>query len=99
MMYSKVLKWLQQNKERLELLGIMEENRIENTRIKGEHSISVTYINREYIGQIMVWETGFMDIEVIKIDTEIRCLTIHCEAIEKLDLSLILEFYVKVLSQ
>ena len=78
-MTKKLEEWLAQISEHLNQKGIETENIRRSPSECTDGGITVEQASNTCLGQISLWESGLMDVEIVDIETETRLLFKHFE--------------------
>lgn len=78
-MNKHLIEWQNENKLNLLEMGIETENIRESPDNSLDQGVTVEHISKSCLGQISIWKSGLMDIEIIDIETENRLLYEHHE--------------------
>lgn len=92
------MEWLNENKEKLRQIGIQTESIKESPVSSLNQGVTIENISKNCLGQVSVWHSGLMDIEVLEIETESRLLYEHYEFSQAPDFSKVLQKYVKIMA-
>lgn len=96
-MIKKLEDWLEQISEHLNQKGIGTENIRRSPRECDDGGITVEQASNTCLGQISLWESGLMDVEIIDIETEARLFFKHFELEADPNFDNILKEYFKIM--
>jgi radical SAM superfamily enzyme YgiQ (UPF0313 family) len=96
-MNKRLKEWLKENNMKLLAMGIETENIRESPEDSLDQGLTVEHVSKKCLGQISIWKSGLMDIEVLEIETESRMLYEHHELDENVDFSVILNHYFEIM--
>jgi len=97
-MNSLFIEWISNNESKLLDMGIETENIRESPSGTIDSGVTVEQTSKRCLGQISVWCSGLMDIEILDIQSESRLLYKHLNVTEDSNFSLILEEYLMIMS-
>lgn len=96
-MHKILIEWLNENKLKLLEMGIETEN----VRVSPDNSIdqavTVEQLSKTCIGQVSIWRSGLIDIEILDIETERRLLYEHYELTQVPDFNKLFKKYIKIM--
>ncbi|NLV37378.1 MAG: hypothetical protein GXY17_11980 [Clostridiaceae bacterium] len=96
-MNKRVIEWLRANNIILDNMGIQTENIRESPKDSIDQGVTVEHASEKCLGQISIWESGLMDIEVVEIESESRVLYEHYELDQNADFTDILKQYFEIM--
>lgn len=92
-MIKRLMDWLKANNMMLFDMGIETENIRESPEDSLDQSITVEQASEKCLGQVSVWKSGLIDVEVLEIESESTVLYEHHELDENVDYGSILKKY------
>lgn len=92
-MNKRLIEWLRTNNTILVDMGIETENVRESPVDSLDQGVTFEHASEKCLGQVSVWKSGLMDIEVLEIESESRVLYEHHELDENVDFGSILKRY------
>lgn len=98
-MHKLFKKWIEKNKSKLMDMGINTEiiRFTDNTEEILDNVIVIESISKNYFGEVTVWNSGYMDMEIIDKETGKQCLWIHKDLTEDSNFDEIMYEYVNFL--
>ncbi|WP_248926751.1 hypothetical protein [Paenibacillus hamazuiensis] len=97
-MISKFSSWIESNKLNLQDLGIISEKIIKSSNNLNP-SITIHQTTDDCLGQISVWESGLVDMEVISISDGRKLLYEHQEISNEPNFDEILFGYIRIMTE
>lgn len=79
------LKWNEENRVKLDKIGITIEQIIANDEPSDNRGIAVDYLSKICLGRVSVWESGDVDIEILDINSEEVLLYEHFDSLKTVD--------------
>lgn len=96
-MQSILVNWQNENSAKLLEMGIETENIRQSPDNSLDQGVTVEHMSKKCIGQISVWKSGLMDVEILDIETENRLLYEHYEVTKDTNFDDILQTYVEIM--
>lgn len=96
-MIKSFLNWNKKNKDVLEHVGITIDY-ISNLKEENNDSIAIDYLTKRCIGRVSVWATGYIDVEILDIDSERSLLYEHYECDNQMDYGKLLSHFFQILT-
>jgi len=96
MMENDFKEWLAFNKKFFLDLGITVDNFEDNIETPG---VSIIHQTMSYMGQITVRDTGYVDIDILLIESEETVFHLHCFAKEGINFNLLLGNYIEYMKR
>lgn len=96
-MNNRLIEWINKNKVKLLEMGIETENVRESPDDNLDQGVTVEHASKSCLGQISVWRSGLMDIEILDIETENRLLYEYHEFMQDPNFDDLLQKYIKIM--
>lgn len=82
-----VIKWIQQNADFFDKENIIIDYIKKSDKEDITQFAVIDFVANKNMGRITIWEEGYLDLEIIEIETEFQLYYLHIEVKEERDLN------------
>ncbi len=91
------LQWNEENRKKLDKMGITIDQIIENDEPTDNDGVAVDYLSEICLGRVSVWESGDVDMEILNISSEEVLLYKHYDSLMIVDFNKLLQEFFDVM--
>ena len=96
-MIRRFLQWNEENRKKLDKMGITIDQIIKNDEATDNDGIAVDYLSEICLGRVSVWESGDVDMEILNINSEEVLLYKHYDSLKTVGFNQLLQEFFDVM--